>query len=589
MSDIVLNPLRAGFNLGRINSNFDLLEEVVNNGILHLEGGNNIMKQNLDINSNRILNLPDPIGDSEPVPYGLLVQLLGDSGAALTSPLVQPRQVGDGSNTTFSSPTTNQVAPSFFFVYLDGIKQRPVTDYTIDGSGNVEFVEAPGMGSLVDITFYTPTFKEIDGNETVIATGTTTPRSLSDRFGEIISVNDEGAIGDGVADDKAAFDLLNSKDQLGFIPKPDVSYNFSAPTQLNSSSVLIDPSTTWRDVFDAGNLGLHRGFLTDWVAGANIWRFSDRVFVGEASDKFAGTSLPDEGTSWLKSATEGPAYVLANAQFLSMTRPGDPSYAVVGAAKVDTDGTRGCSAFGGVAINKGLASARCGIFEVQHETTTNTSWGLEIQVKNASGGGQIISPYGSVPNMTFGMQITAGGDDAFGPISTDPATAGIIVTASNSSGSPGWYTGIQFRDGSVVGSKPEAIAFCQGQYMKWYESDTRTPAALITSNIDTAGKTLELSFENDQLALTNESGATVFNVSASASSVNRVQVNASDVGIPPSLRASGSDTNIDLRLLPKGTGSVRFGAHSSIGVETVTGYITIKDDTGAIRKLAVVS
>lgn len=62
MSDIVLNPLRAGFNLNRINSNFDILEEVVNNGILHLEGGNNIMKQNLDMNSNRILNVKT--GDS---------------------------------------------------------------------------------------------------------------------------------------------------------------------------------------------------------------------------------------------------------------------------------------------------------------------------------------------------------------------------------------------------------------------------------------------------------------------------------------------------------------------------------------------
>jgi hypothetical protein len=52
-------------------------------------------------------------------------------------------------------------------------------------------------------------------------------------------------------------------------------------------------------------------------------------------------------------------------------------------------------------------------------------------------------------------------------------------------------------------------------------------------------------------------------------------------------------TGADL-ILAGGTGSVangnvRFGTHSAIGAETVTGYITIKDEAGNTRKLAVVS
>lgn len=43
----------------------------------------------------------------------------------------------------------------------------------------------------------------------------------------------------------------------------------------------------------------------------------------------------------------------------------------------------------------------------------------------------------------------------------------------------------------------------------------------------------------------------------------------------------------DLYLNP--TGNVKFGTHSAIGSETVTGYITIKDAGGTTRKLAVVS
>lgn len=47
--------------------------------------------------------------------------------------------------------------------------------------------------------------------------------------------------------------------------------------------------------------------------------------------------------------------------------------------------------------------------------------------------------------------------------------------------------------------------------------------------------------------------------------------------------------NLDIRLTPLGTGAVRFGTHSAIGAETITGYITIKDSGGTTRKIAVVS
>ena len=48
-----------------------------------------------------------------------------------------------------------------------------------------------------------------------------------------------------------------------------------------------------------------------------------------------------------------------------------------------------------------------------------------------------------------------------------------------------------------------------------------------------------------------------------------------------------STTAGDLTLSP--AGNVKFGTHTGIGAETVTGYITITDSGGASRKLAVVS
>ena len=45
----------------------------------------------------------------------------------------------------------------------------------------------------------------------------------------------------------------------------------------------------------------------------------------------------------------------------------------------------------------------------------------------------------------------------------------------------------------------------------------------------------------------------------------------------------------DLYLNPVAGSYVKFGTHSAIGAETVTGYITMKDAGGTTRKLAVVS
>jgi len=53
--------------------------------------------------------------------------------------------------------------------------------------------------------------------------------------------------------------------------------------------------------------------------------------------------------------------------------------------------------------------------------------------------------------------------------------------------------------------------------------------------------------------------------------------------------AGSGDDNMDVRLTPAGTGNVRFGTHSAVGAETITGFITIKDAAGNARKLAVIS
>lgn len=70
---------------------------------------------------------------------------------------------------------------------------------------------------------------------------------------------------------------------------------------------------------------------------------------------------------------------------------------------------------------------------------------------------------------------------------------------------------------------------------------------------------------------------------------NYFQFYGGNTGQSPTIYAWGSDTNIDLNLTPKGTGNVRFGTLTASADAAITGYITIKDSGGTVRKLAVIA
>jgi len=80
-------------------------------------------------------------------------------------------------------------------------------------------------------------------------------------------------------------------------------------------------------------------------------------------------------------------------------------------------------------------------------------------------------------------------------------------------------------------------------------------------------------------------GGQVFAVSKSDTSYLGLQPQANIVV----MRAEGDSTDIDLELFPKGAGKARFGTLTGSADAPVTGYITIKDAGGNLRKLAVIA
>ena len=73
---------------------------------------------------------------------------------------------------------------------------------------------------------------------------------------------------------------------------------------------------------------------------------------------------------------------------------------------------------------------------------------------------------------------------------------------------------------------------------------------------------------------------------STASAVNYLGLTGAVTTGAPELSAQGSDTNINLKLTPKGTGVLQFGTYTA-GVVAQAGYITITDAGGTSRRLLV--
>jgi hypothetical protein len=93
---------------------------------------------------------------------------------------------------------------------------------SVDASGNVSFAGTTALGNI--------------SNSTAIATGSTTARSLANRFADTANVRDFGAVGDGVTNDIAAFVLAADTGKQVLVP--DGTYTITTSTLVQVNSIL---------------------------------------------------------------------------------------------------------------------------------------------------------------------------------------------------------------------------------------------------------------------------------------------------------------------------------------------------------------
>lgn len=225
MAKIDLNEVKSGFNLSKINENFQKIKDVLNGKILWRDnptGEPNHMMSDLDMNGKRIYNLPEPVADHEPARKSDVDAIYATTGSkkVLRVGDVNIPELPDANirrNKLFSFDNLGN--PQVQFPSSDSATQLRIdlsqdSGYTLVG-GIVDRLE-----SYDDLRTYTKNVDTVDIIGEGIAGRFKLVSSGSDNGGTLIVGNDGrkwkrlftdyvsgrwfGAIGDGVNDDTDA-------------------------------------------------------------------------------------------------------------------------------------------------------------------------------------------------------------------------------------------------------------------------------------------------------------------------------------------------------------------------------------------------
>lgn len=179
MAKLTLNDVTSGYaSTTAVNANNALVEVALENTLSRDGTGPNQMEADLDMNSNRILNLPAPTSSNEPA------RLIDVQESAVTG---LPAQTGEAAK----------------FLQTDG----NVASWQVPDASEISFLQS-GTGAVA--------------------------RTLQDKAREVVSVKDFGAVGDGTTDDTTAVQAFFTacKDKRGYIP---------AGKYKVTSAITIDP------------------------------------------------------------------------------------------------------------------------------------------------------------------------------------------------------------------------------------------------------------------------------------------------------------------------------------------------------------
>lgn len=330
-------------------------------------------------------------------------------------------------------------------------------------------------------------------------------------------------------------------------------------------------------------------------AGAKVNRINDRLFVGPAALNL-GTNVANQ-PDWLTQyqLAKGRTYgYVQTSQFTVLNDQASQTSlttAVFGAkSSPPLEGGSQVIAVTGMGVNNAsngqtANAAWAGYFEAYRDTATagnGGAYGIEIDTMNFVGS-VTTDPYLQGNDQTIGLQLAAGGGF---PVSGQFSSSAAVNIQNNNST---FDIGIVFGKDSISGADGTngtgtAIAFGKGHALQWYAAAGGETSSIVCLGADgLAG--IAQRFLDNQVQWVNAGGKNIFQAFGVTGSVNFPAFHSSTAGTPVQFFAAGDDANIDIALIPKGIANVWLGPYTAGALGSATGYITVKDSTGALRRL----
>ena len=240
---ITLKDVGSGFKRTAINENFDAIEAELNNNVLRRDSATgNQMEANIDMNSNRLVNLVDAINGREPVTLDQLNGALSAASSGLIAAQQEQQTGADivGSVTTFTG-ITYTVSSNNLYVFRNGNYQTKGVDYNETSTSSITWTTVPNATDrLVFITNLATTNSVADTaaiTHTEAGAGYNLATYLHNRH--VVSVKDFGAVGDGTTDDYLACQAALDSGNHVYFPPPSVRYLTTQTLNIGSNQVVF--------------------------------------------------------------------------------------------------------------------------------------------------------------------------------------------------------------------------------------------------------------------------------------------------------------------------------------------------------------
>lgn len=375
---------------------------------------------------------------------------------------------------------------------------------------------------------------------------------------------------------------ITSSDAVNYLPAGTGAVATTVQAKLREIKSAADYSTFPNYTSNA----LSGGFFTQ--SGAVIQRMTDRLMVGGAV--LNDCAFPNVYKDWL--TTFQVAAGLSNGSVTSATsavlnsQEAGGSALITGAQSLlSTSAGASTISSGHFAVNNNTtyATSAWALYAEAHKinATTSSVYACELDTRTLVAS---INPTPFQQGNVIGLQIASGCE--LNPVDQFDASCAIQIADNPKK----FKAGINFGAASIVGTDGItgtglAIALAKGHQIAWYNSSGSLVGSIL-SNCATAANSTNLNFTDSGLQITNSAGNNISFFASGATASNYFTFFAGAAGNPPTIAASGSDTNVDLSFSCQGTGVVKFGAYTA-GVVAQAGYITIKDSGGTVRRLLV--